>query len=154
MSAVPPSRGEFIEPILRYLSDKESIYISMATRDKRNTAIYTAFDDYDAGDLPVPEKSLLRAILLNAIADMNRNDENSRRAKDYFLSREDDYIFSFQAICSYLQINPHHILILVGLEEGPKRRTQETQIVDSDSPELGVSHDAGATGSSEEIKNV
>ena len=88
------------------------------TRDnKRNTAIFTAFDDYDGSEIPVPEKGLLRAILLNAIADMNREDEHARKARSYFLSKEDDYIFSFQAVCSYLNINPHHIMVLVGLEE-------------------------------------
>jgi hypothetical protein len=100
----------------------------MANRDKRNTAIYTAFDDYDGSDIPIPEKGLLRAILLNAISDMNRSDEHSRRAKDYFLSKEDDYIFSFQAICSYLHINPHHILILVGLEKGPEKRSAQAEV--------------------------
>ena len=104
----------------------------MATREKRNTAFYTAFDDSDAGDLPIPEKGLLRAILVNAIADMNRHDDNSRRAKEYFLSKEDDYIFSFQAICSYLHINPHHILILVGLEKGPETKAVESDAVASE----------------------
>jgi hypothetical protein len=87
-------------------------------REKRNTAIYTAFDDHEANSLPIPEKSLLRAILLNAIADINRHDETSRKAREYFLSKEEDYVFSFQAVCSYLQINPRHILVLVGLAEG------------------------------------
>jgi hypothetical protein len=89
-------------------------------RDKRNTAIYTAFDDYDPNEVPGPERSLLRAILVNAIADANRNDEHSRRARDYFISKEDDYIFSFQAICSYLGIDPKNILILVGLHDGAR----------------------------------
>lgn len=97
------------------------------TRDKRNTAIYTAFDDADANELPTPERSLLRAILLNAIADVNRNDEHSRKARDYFLSKEDDYIFSFQAVCSYLNIDPRNILILVGLQENPRKKTSNTQ---------------------------
>ena len=87
-------------------------------REKRNTAIYTAFDDHEANNLPSPEKGLLRAILLNAIADINRHDETSRKAREYFLSKEEDYVFSFQAVCSYLQINPRHILVLVGLVEG------------------------------------
>jgi hypothetical protein len=87
-------------------------------REKRNTAIYTAFDDHEVNNLPIPEKGLLRAILLNAIADMNRHDETTRKAREYFLSKEEDYVFSFQAICSYLQINPRHILVLVGLAEG------------------------------------
>jgi hypothetical protein len=95
--------------------------------NKRNTAIYTAFDDSDANDLPVPEKSLLRAILLNAINDMNREDEHARKARAYFLSREDDYIFSFQAVCSYLNINPKSILVLVGLEQPTKPLSQKTR---------------------------
>lgn len=99
-------------------------------REKRNTAIYTAFDDHEANNLPVPEKGLLRAILLNAIADMNRHDETSRKAREYFLSKEDDYIFSFQAICSYLQINPRHILVLVGLAEGKKATTADPQVTE------------------------
>jgi hypothetical protein len=99
----------------------------MARENKRNTAIYTAFDDHDAAELPAPEKSLLRAILLNAIADMNRQDEHSRKARDYFLSKEDDYIFSFQAVCSYLNIDPKNILILVGLQQDPRKKDQPAQ---------------------------
>jgi hypothetical protein len=97
----------------------------MTKESKRNTAIYTAFDDCDANEIPIPEKGLLRAILLNAIADMNREDEYARKARSYFLSKEDDYIFSFQAVCSYLSINPHHILVLVGLEQLPKAALQQ-----------------------------
>lgn len=90
------------------------------TQDRRNTAIYTAYDDSDSGEVPVAERGLLRAILLNAIADVNRKDEHSRRAREYFLSKEDDYIFSFRAICSYLKVDPRNILILVGLEPNPR----------------------------------
>ena len=96
----------------------------MTKESKRNTAIYTAFDDCDANEIPTPEKGLLRAILLTAIADMNRDDEYARKARSYFLSKEDDYIFSFQAVCSYLNINPHHILVLVGLEQLPQAPLQ------------------------------
>lgn len=88
----------------------------MGNDNRRNTAIYTAYDDCDPNDVPTPEKGLLRAILLNAIADMNREDEHARKARAYFLSGEDDYIFSFQAVCSYLNIDPQNILVLVGLE--------------------------------------
>ncbi|MEY4667365.1 MAG: hypothetical protein RL518_64 [Pseudomonadota bacterium] len=89
-------------------------------REGKNTAIYVGFDDYEQPELATPEKNLLRAILLNAIADVNRPGEFSRRAKDYFLSKEDDYIFSFQSVCSFLNVNPHHILILVGLEQSDR----------------------------------
>ena len=85
-------------------------------REGKNTAIYVGFDDFEQAELATPEKNLLRAILLNAIADVNRPGDFSRRAQDYFLSKEDDYIFSFQSVCSFLNINPHHILLLVGLE--------------------------------------
>ncbi|MEN9845206.1 MAG: hypothetical protein RIS36_353 [Pseudomonadota bacterium] len=89
-------------------------------REGKNTAIYVGFDDYEQPELATPEKNLLRAILLNAIADVNRPGEFSRRAKDYLLSKEDDYIFSFQSVCSFLNINPHHILVLTGLEHSDR----------------------------------
>lgn len=89
-------------------------------REGKNTAIYIGFDDFEQAELATPEKNLLRAILLNAIADVNRPGEFSRRAKDYFLSKEEDYIFSFQSVCSFLNINPHHILLLVGLEQSDR----------------------------------
>ena len=85
-------------------------------REGKNTAIYVGFEDFEQAELATPERNLLRAILLNAIADINRPGEFSRRARDYFLSKEDDYVFSFQSVCSFLEINPHHILVLVGLE--------------------------------------
>jgi hypothetical protein len=92
----------------------------MGSDNRKNTSIYTAFEDCDPNDIPTPEKGLLRAILLNAIADMNREDEHARRARSYFLSREDDYLFSFQAVCSYLNIDPKNILVLVGLENSSR----------------------------------
>jgi hypothetical protein len=89
-------------------------------REGKNTAIYVGFEDYEQVELATPEKNLLRAILLNAVADINRPGEFSRRARDYFLSKEDDYIFSFQSVCGFLNVNPHHILILVGLEKSDR----------------------------------
>ncbi len=89
-------------------------------REGKNTAIYEGFEDFEQSELATPEKNLLRAILLNAIADVNRPGEFSRRARDYFMSKEEDYIFSFQSVCSFLNINPHHILILVGLEQSDR----------------------------------
>jgi hypothetical protein len=115
----------------------------MTKESKRNTAIYTAFEDFDASELPIPEKGLLRAILLNAIADMNREDEYARKARSYFLSKEEDYIFSFQAVCSYLNINPRHILVLVGLENAPKPNTTEA-IVQAGTPVDGAGEAASS----------
>ncbi len=107
-------------------------------REGKNTAIYIGFDDYEQAELATPEKNLLRAILLNAVADINRPGDFSRRARDYFMSKEDDYIFSFQSVCGFLNINPHHILILVGLEK-------------SDRFPLGKIEDLEAFGGDEEI---
>ena len=89
-------------------------------REGKHTAIYIGFDDFEQSELATTVKNLLRAILLNAIADVNRPGEFSRRAQDYFLSKEDDYIFSFNSVCSFLNVNPHHILILVGLEQSDR----------------------------------
>lgn len=97
------------------------------TNEKRNTAIFTAYDDLEQPELATPERNLLRAVLLNAIADMNREGECSRKAKDYFLNREEDYLFSFQSVCSFLSINPHHILIIVGLEESERFPLQKKE---------------------------
>lgn len=93
-------------------------------RDGKNTAIYVGFDDLEESELATPERNLLRAILLNAIADVNRPGEFSKRAKEYFLSKEEDYIFSFQSICSFLNVNPHHILVLVGLETSDRYKVR------------------------------
>ena len=95
--------------------------------EKRNTAIFTAYDDSEAPELATPERNLLRAVLLNAISDMNRDGEFSRKARDYFTSKEDDYLFSFQSVCSFLNINPHHILIIVGLEHSERFPLKEIQ---------------------------
>ena len=89
-------------------------------REGKNTAIYIGFEDFEQAEMATPEKNLLRAILLNAVADINRPGEYSRRARDYFLSKDEDYIFSFQSVCGFLNINPHHILILVGLEKSDR----------------------------------
>lgn len=89
-------------------------------REGKNTAIYVGFEDYEQAEMATPERNLLRAILLNAVADINRPGEFSRRARDYFMSKEDDYVFSFQSVCGFLNINPHHILILVGLEKSDR----------------------------------
>lgn len=101
----------------------------MGSRDGKNTAIYVAYDESDQLELATPERNLLRAVLLNAVSDMSKPGDFSRRARDYFLSREDDYLFSFQSVCSYLNINPQHILTIVGLVgDGKVSSIQEPQL--------------------------
>jgi hypothetical protein len=89
-------------------------------REGKNTAIYVGFEDLEQPEMATPERNLLRAILLNAMADLNRHGDFARRAKDYLLSKEDDYIFSFQSVCSFLNVNPHHILVIAGLEKSDR----------------------------------
>lgn len=85
-------------------------------KDDRNTSIYVAFEDHEAHDTAGPERGLLRAILLTALADLRKEGEVGRRAAEYFLSPEDDYLFSFRSVCSFLEVDPDQILIVAGLK--------------------------------------
>lgn len=84
-------------------------------REDKNVAVYTAFDDIEAFDPTTPEKNLLRAILLGALHDLKKEGDEKRKATEFFLIPEDDYIFSFVSICDYLNIDPNKILVVAGL---------------------------------------
>lgn len=85
--------------------------------DEKNIAIFTAYDDQEVFDSTRPEKSLLLAVLLNALSDLNKKGEPQRRATEFFLSDQEDYLFSFKTICSYLSIDPSRVLIFAGLKQ-------------------------------------
>ena len=89
------------------------------TNKSKDTAIYIAFDDHTQFDPARPEKDLLRAILMNALSDLKKPGELSRRAKEYFLSTEEDYLFSFQSVCNFLDVDPKRILTVAGLNGTP-----------------------------------
>jgi len=84
-------------------------------RDRKNTAIYIAYDDLEPTDIALPEKNLLKAILLTAMADLRKQGATSRRAMEYFLNPEEDYLFSFRSVCGFLDIDPDKILNVIGL---------------------------------------
>ncbi len=84
-------------------------------KDKKNTAIYIAYEDNKPVDLAFPEKNLLRAILLLAMSDVKKYGDVGRQAKEFFLNDEDDYIFSFNAICNHLEVDEVSVLATVGL---------------------------------------
>jgi hypothetical protein len=84
--------------------------------DLKNTAIFTAYDEHEPFDEACGEKNLLAAVLLSALADLKKGNEEARRATDFFLSESDDYIFSFHSICDHLKIAPHDVLVVAGLE--------------------------------------
>lgn len=88
------------------------------SKQSNETTVFIAFDDCVPYDSARPEKELLRAILLNALSDLKKPGELSRRAREYFLSPEDDYLFSFQSVCNFLNIDPKRILKVTGLQNG------------------------------------
>lgn len=89
----------------------------MSSSDKE-THVYVAHEEYVPFDPSNPEKNLLRAVLLSALSDLRKPGEASRRAREYLLSPDDDYLFAFQSICSYLQVDANKILGAAGLRGG------------------------------------
>ena len=85
-------------------------------KDKKNTAIYIAYEDTIPFDPAQPERNLMRAILQSAMSDLRGSGEIHRQAKEFFLGKENEYLFSFQTICSMLEIDPVLILRKVGLK--------------------------------------
>ena len=85
------------------------------SKNKVETAIYVAFDDLEAFDTAHSEKDLLKAVLTSAMSELNRGGPGRREAIRYFLDPDDEYVFSFQSVCSYLNIPPKQILIVTGL---------------------------------------
>ena len=89
----------------------------MSKEDKAPVS-YKAFDDYEPLDPSVAERDLLRAVLAGAILDMRKDGSEKRKATEFFLSPDDDYIFSFLSICDFLTIDPMKVLVVTGLEKG------------------------------------
>ena len=85
-------------------------------KDRAHTAVSVAHEDYEAFDPANPEKNLLRAILLTAMADLKRSGDPARKAVEFFMSTEEDYIFSFRSICNHLEVDANQILVVTGLK--------------------------------------
>lgn len=105
--------------------------------DKEKTqVVYHAYGDIDPLDPSDPEKELLRAILVGAIQDMRKESLEKRKATEFFLSPEDDYVFSFLSICDYLKIDPNKVLVVTGIKKGSKSKIVEelknTLFIDED----------------------
>ena len=95
-------------------------------RDKKNTAIYIAYDDVEPIDLSMPEKNLLKAILLTAMSDLKKEGLVSRKAMEYFLNPEEEYLFSFRSVCGLLDIDAEKILNIVGLKRPSRTSVYQT----------------------------
>lgn len=87
----------------------------MRENDK-DTAIYIAYEETVPFDPAVPEKNLLRAVLLSAMLDLKKPGDAGRRATEYFLSPDEDYLFSFASICNFLNVDTDKILTVTGLK--------------------------------------
>ena len=53
-----------------------------------------------------PLNELMRAIILRTIEDYNSGGEFYQEAVDYLFDEDEDYIFSFYAICRHLGFDP------------------------------------------------
>lgn len=86
--------------------------------DEKNTAIHVAFEECPPHDTALPERNLLRAILLTAMSDLKRPGDIQREAVDFFMSEDERYVFSFVSICNHLDLDPKKILMVTGLLPG------------------------------------
>ena len=90
------------------------------SKDEKNTAIYVGFEECLPFDTAMPERNLLRAILLTAMSDLKRQGESQREATEFFMSEDESYVFSFVSICNHLDIDPKQIRIVTGLTQGKR----------------------------------
>jgi hypothetical protein len=88
----------------------------MSNDEIKHNTHYIAFEEIVPYDPALPERNLLRAIILNALADLRKPGETQREATKFFLSEEEDYIFSFQSICNHLDVDAEQILLVAGLK--------------------------------------
>jgi len=79
-----------------------------------NSAVHVAYDDHES-ELSSAEQELLLAILLSAIEDLKTEGRSGRKAREFFLSKEEDYLFSFRSICDYLHLSADAMLKAIGL---------------------------------------
>jgi len=85
------------------------------SKDDRNSSVHVGFEEFDPHDPTVPEKNLLRAVLMSALSDVKKDGELGRKATEFFLNVDEDYLFSFRAICDFLSVDPKRILTVAGL---------------------------------------
>lgn len=85
--------------------------------EKDNQPVYTAYEDFDVHDSAEAEKNLMRAILKSAMEDIRKRGEPYRDARRYFMSRDEQYLFSFLSVCNHLNLCPKTILYVLGLAD-------------------------------------
>ena len=91
------------------------------SKDRPETAIYIAHDEWIPRDPTEAERNLMRAVLNSAIADIQKAGEPAQEAKQFFKNDDEDYLFSFKSICAQLNLCPTTILSIVGLHRSKQR---------------------------------
>jgi len=107
----------------------------MARNDK-DIALFAAYEDIIPWDASTPEKNLLRAMLITAMADYRKKGKIHRLAFEYFTNTSESYPFSFRCVCRTLDVNPEDILRRIGLLESLKEEPAHMMVA-----ELAHSHD-------------
>jgi hypothetical protein len=100
--------------------------------EEKNTTIYIAYDDFEGFDPARPEKNLLRAVLISAMSDLRKGDGSAVKAREFFLNHTEEYLFSFQSICNFLELDPKLVLMITGLYPKPEhvqRKMDENTLI-------------------------
>lgn len=98
---------------------------------KKDTTVYVAYEEFVPFDPVEPERNLLRAILRSALSDVKKGGEVGKLAEEFFLSPDEDYIFSFRSICDLLSLDASQVLLITGL----KGNSDENETLREHSPE-------------------
>lgn len=72
----------------------------------RSDSLPTMDLSHQGGNGYTPLNELMRAIILRTIEDYNAGGEFYQEAIEYMFEEEEEYIFSFQAICRHLGFDP------------------------------------------------
>jgi len=83
---------------------------------KEETRVFTAYEDFMKSDSACAEKELMWAILQTALEDAKKTGESYRQAKQYFLSEDRKYLYSFLSICEHLELCPYSIRATLGFQ--------------------------------------
>lgn len=95
---------------------------------RAETAIFVAFDEFAQFDVAQPEKTLMAAVLKSALDDYTKKGQAGRTAKEYLISNETEYLYSFTNVCLHLGLCPKTVRTMLGLRGGfiPRRPREET----------------------------
>lgn len=94
---------------------------------RAETAIFIAFDDMSQYDPSQPERTLMAAVLKTALDDFQKKGQQGRSAKEYLLSNEKDYLYSFTNVCLHLGLCPKTVRTMLGLRGGFNPRPSPKQ---------------------------